>query len=106
MKGNWKALFIFIGGMFFLLFFTTFFLSISGYYDGVTNRRVISDDALKQFESDVLNGEKIVASNYITKQETYDNFLSRMCIRIGDLISSIFKKIMSTFMREINQAID
>ena len=106
MKDNWKSIFIFIGSLFILLFLTTFFLSISGYYDGITNRRVISDEALKQFESDVLNGEKIVASNYISEQETYDNLLSRICIRIGDLISNIFKKIMSTFMKEINQAID
>ena len=106
MKDNWKAIFLFIGGCFILLFLTTFFLSISGYYDGVKTQRTISDEALQQFEKDVLNGEKIVASNYITEQETYDNFLSRMAIRIGDIISNIFRKIMSTFMKEINRAID
>lgn len=106
MKDNWKPIFLFIGGCFLLLFLTTFFLSISGYYEGVKNRRVISDEALQQFEKDVLNGEKIVASNYITEQENYDNLLSRMAIRIGDLISNIFRKIMSTLAREINQAID
>lgn len=106
MKDNIKSILLFLGGILLLLFLTTFFLSISGYYDGVKNKRTISDEALQQFEKDVLNGEKIVASNYITEQETYDNLLSRMFIRIGDLISNIFRKIMSTFMKEINQAID
>lgn len=106
MKDKIKPIFLFVAGCFLLLFFTTYLLSISGYYEGIKNSRVIPAESLERFEKDVLNEEKIVASNYITKQETYDNFLSRMCIRIGDFIASLFRKIMGTFMREINRAID
>ncbi|MBQ8132648.1 MAG: hypothetical protein IJ193_09165, partial [Bacilli bacterium] len=90
MKDNLKPLFLFVGGCLGLLFFTIYFMSIGGYYNQLSSSKVIPEEAMQQFEKDLANGESIVASNYLPKVETYDNFLSRFFIRIGDFISFLF----------------
>lgn len=107
MKLKAKKALVPIMSLFLLMFFSVYAMSLTGYYESIDNKtNTLTSEAIKKFEKDVLNGEKIVASNYIREQKEYDNLLSRLGIKIGNFIEKIFKKIMHFILKEIEGAID
>lgn len=101
-----KNIFLSITGILVLLFITVYMMSFSGYYDSaLEKKRTLTEEAVERFEKDVLNGEVIVASNYMEETPTYDNLLSRLGIQFGNILEKIFHKIMSAILKEIEGAI-
>ncbi len=101
-----KNVFVSIIGLLVLLFVTVYMMSFSGYYDStIEKKKTLTEEAVERFEKDVLNGEVIVASNYMEEVPTYDNLLSRLGIKFGNILEKIFHKIMSAVLKEIEGAI-
>ena len=90
----------------FLMYISVYTMSLTGYYSTIENKNnTLTNEAIERFEKDILNGEKIVASNYLEEKKTYDNLLSRTGILIGNIIENIFNKIMKLILNEIEGAI-
>ncbi len=90
-----------------LSFAAVYIISLTGYYKTVENQNsTLTTEAINRFEKDVLNGEKIVASNYLEEKKDYNNLISRAFIKLGNIIDNIFNKIMHYIMREIESAIN
>ena len=93
-------------GVFALTFIVVYIMSLTGYYESVEeNKKTLTSEAINRFEHDVLNGEVIIASNYVEERESYDNLLSRIGIKFGNVLEFIFKKIMNGILKEIEGAI-
>lgn len=107
MKSKIKKSFIPVFSILIIMFIAVYIMSLTGYYESIENKsNSLTKEAITKFEKDVLNGEVIVASNYLKERKTYDNLLSRIGIKIGNLIESVFNKIMRFILKEIEGAID
>ena len=65
----------------YLLLFSFLFVYIigsSGLYEyRLNNKKTLTEDAIKKFETDVKNGVKIDLNDYIVVEKNYDNELTR-----------------------------
>ena len=102
-----KNILLGILGVLLLMFVAIYIVSLSGYYDtALEDKKTLTSEAMDRFEKDVLNGKVIVASNYVEDLPTYDNLLSRMGIKIGNMIEVIFKKVINSILKEIEVDIE
>lgn len=107
MRTKLKYIFIFTGSILVLAFFVVYTMSLTGYYKEIeASSNTLTSKAIDRFEKDILNGEKIVASNYLEEKPRYDNLLSRTSIKLGNVIETLFKKGMRSVMKEISGAME
>ena len=89
-KGNWFLRLIAIS---FIVFLGLYIASISGYYEStVGNKVALTDKAIKEFESDVLNGKTVDINTYITKD---DKDYSNTFTDLGDKFSESMGKLLT-----------
>lgn len=83
-------------------FFCLYFTTTSSYYEyNQKQKSILTEEAIKQFEKDVANGKKIIASNYITEEKDYNNKTSIFFMKCSNLISEIFDKTMKYIFKKI-----
>ncbi len=89
-KGNW---FLRITFVLFIIFLGLYIASISGYYQAkVGNKVALTEDAIKQFEEDVLNGEAVDIKNYLQEDNLdYSNFFTDL----GDKFTESVQEILT-----------
>ena len=105
-KSTIKKILIPISFLLILMYITTYIVSLTSYYETIeSNNTSLTNEAIKRFENDVLNGEKIVASNYLEEKKNNDNLFSRTSIKLGNIIENIFNIIMKSILKEVEQAI-
>lgn len=89
-RGNWFLRLIAIS---FIVFIALYISSISGYYESTVGKKVaLTDEAIKEFEKDVLNGEKVDINTYITKD---DKDYSNTFTDLGDKFSESVGKLLT-----------
>ena len=71
-KTNWFKRFLTIS---FIIFMGLYISSISGFYEAkLSNKVALTDEAIKEFENDVIEGKTIDVNTYITnKNVDYSN---------------------------------
>lgn len=89
-KNNW---FMRILTILFIIFIALFIAGESGYYEAKVNRSVaLTNEAIKQFEEDVLNGKEVDINSYIETDEfDYSNTLTKT----GDKLSETMGKFLT-----------
>lgn len=89
----------------YLLLFSFFFVYIIGsnglYEYKLNNKKVLTEDAIKKFETDVKNGVKIDLNDYIVVEKNYDNKLTRTNRKISNYIADVSKKVFKYLFRYI-----
>ena len=89
----------------YLLLFSFLFVYIigsSGLYEyRLNNKKTLTEDAIKKFETDVKNGVKIDLNDYIVVEKNYDNELTRTNRKISNYIGSMLKKAFKYLFRYI-----
>ena len=90
--------FIFLGTIFFFL--TLYYGKYTAnYYE---NKKVLTDEAILQFEKDLKEGKEIIPENYITKEKNYNNKISSLGIKLSKWIESTFHKALKWIMKTLN----
>lgn len=77
-----------------VILFIVVFLNRNNYYE---NQKVLSEEAIKQFETDIKNGKDINPNNYITKEKNYNNKASK----IGKEISSVIEYLVNKSLKKV-----
>ncbi len=89
-----------------ILYSTLYVTQALGYYEYSNSKtNALTSDAIKKFESDVKSGKNIKASDYIKKENDYNNKLSKSGLAISNFIENIFDKVMGFIFNEINKTI-
>lgn len=89
-KSNW---FMRLLVVLFIIFIGLFIAEESGYYEAKVSRNVaLTNEAIKKFEEDVLNGVAVDINSYI---ENDDNDYSNSLTKAGDKISGTMENLMS-----------
>ena len=90
-----------------ILYSTLYVTQALGYYEYSNSKtNALTSDAIKKFESDVKSGKSIKTSDYIKKDNDYNNKLSKSGLAISGFIEDIFDKVMGFIFNEINKAVD
>ncbi len=78
------------------LFIGLYSASNAGYIDyQARNQTVLTENQIKQFEEDVKNNRPIDIENYvINKEETYNNNLSKLSLKISNAIGKTFQNTL------------
>ena len=85
-------------------FIALYIMTSGGYYEyKINNKNILTEEAIKQFEKDVKEGKKIVASNYIKEQKSYSNKANILANELSDTISNIYDKIMRFLFKQIEK---
>ena len=88
-----KNHFLRIVSVLFFLFLITYIMSISGYYEAKVARKVaLTDEAMREFEKDILNGENVDLKDYI---ENDDKDYSNKFTNVGEKVSNSLEYIIS-----------
>lgn len=106
MKKIIKKALVPIGTVLVLAYIVVFIISETGYYQTIESKnKTLTEEAMENFEKDVIDGKDIVASNYLEKRPDYNNLITRVTLSIGNIIESIFNKIMKLILNEVENAI-
>ena len=104
MKTNvFKTIFLTI----FLLFLCLYITQALGYYE-YSNRKtnIMTEEAVKQFEKDLKDGRSVKASDYIKKENDYNNNLSRLGITISNIVGDIFDSTINFIFNNVSKVVD
>lgn len=85
-----------------ILFFSLYFSKYSNFYY-YENKRVLTDEAMERFESDLKEGKTIKLENYIPKEKDYNNKASRLGLKTSNIIDKCFTKSLKLFARYLSK---
>ena len=92
-KKNWFIIFILI---LFFIYIGLYVMDSMGYYNIAAKNKIITDEKLKEFESDVKNGKEIDIKNYVRDTTNYKNAYSNLgynlSVGIDNVLNKGFKK--------------
>lgn len=103
MKQVVKSLFLIL-----LISFTVLYVSQAlGYYEYSSYRsNSLTEEAKERFEEDIKSGKNIKASDYIKKENDYNNNLSKTGLFISATIDDVFSNVMAFVFNEINKTVN
>lgn len=90
-----------------ILFTTLYITQALGYYEYSnykTNR--LTEEAVEQFEQDIKEGKKVNASDYIKKDNDYNNNISKLGLKASDIVEEVFDNIMGVVFDGINKTVN
>ena len=95
-KNNWFKKLLTVS---FLIFMGLYISSISGFYESkLSNKVSLTDEAIKEFEKDVLNGKKIDIVTYIdNKNIDYSNKFTNAGEKFSEAVTKIVTDGFSGF---------
>lgn len=105
MKSNNIFRFIFL--VLFLFFLVLYITQAFGYYE-YNNRKtnVMTEESIKKFEKDIQDGKNIKASDYLKKENDYNNKLSKFGLSLSNTVGNIFDGIMGFVFYEVDKTVN
>ena len=93
MKKKRGNLFFRILTILFIIYVALFIVQQTGYYDKtVRDQTLMTEEKIKQFESDVAQNKAVDVINYLPEKEDYSNFLTRSANVITNKLGDILDK--------------
>lgn len=102
-----KNIFRFIFFMLFIFFFALYVTQAFGYYE-YNNRKtnIMTEESVKKFENDVKEGKNITASDYIKKDNDYNNKLSKFGLKLSNIVGDVFDGVMGFLFYEVDRTVN
>ena len=96
-----KKIFSLILVVLIILFLSLYFSKNNNEY--YTNQKVLTDEAIERFESDLKAGKEINLNNYIPKEKDYNNKVSKLGLKTSSFIEKTFTKSLKIFAKYISK---
>lgn len=85
-------------------FLSLYATTAGGYYEHqLSNKTILTEEAIKQFEKDVKDGKEIIASNYIQEEKNYSNKANIFANKLSNFLSTAYDKIMRFIFKQIEK---
>lgn len=96
-KKKKNNIFLKILSVLFLIYFSLYMMDNLGYYNINTKNKVLTEEAIKEFESDIKDGKSIDIKNYTGDNTNYKNFYSNLgynlSVGVDNILNKGFKKL-------------
>lgn len=91
-----------------IVFSTSYIISESGYYEYTMKQRtVITNEKIKEFESDIKNNENIDLKEYLSKDEIdYSNKFTNLVYNISDSSNKLTRKAIKYIFKKLGSLIE
>ena len=76
----------------FLIYISLYMMDNLGYYNINTKNKVLTEEAIKEFENDIKNGKSIDIKNYVGDTTNYKNFYSNLGYNLSVGVDNILNK--------------
>lgn len=76
----------------FLIYISLYMMDNLGYYNINTKNKVLTEEAIKEFENDIKNGKSIDIKNYVGDNTNYKNFYSNLGYNLSVGVDNILNK--------------
>ena len=87
-----------------VFFFSLYFTTLGGYYEyNLSQKNVLTQEAIERFENDVKEGKEIIASNYIEEEKNYSNKASKLALKVSNLVSNSFDKTIKFIFKQLEK---
>lgn len=102
-KNIWKATFTSLLIFFLFLYIT----SNSGFYEYKLNqKKVLTEEKIKEFEQDINSGKEININNYVNDtKKKYDNIFTDTSRAISNYINKGFEKVIKYLFKYIDSSL-
>lgn len=102
-----KNIFRFVFLVLFLFFLVLYITQAFGYYE-YNNRKtnIMTEESIKKFEQDIKDGKNVKASDYIKKENDYNNKLSRLGLKLSNIVGDIFDGVVGFVFYEVNRTVN
>lgn len=105
MKSNNIFRFIFL--TLFLFFLVLYITQALGYYEYKNKKtNILTEKAVKKFEEDIKKGKNVKASDYIKKENDYNNNISRFGITLSNVVGDVFDNVMNFIFNEVEKTVN
>ena len=95
-KSNW---FLKILLFLFIIYFSLYMMDSLGYYNIASKNVILTEEKIKEFENDVMNGKEIDIKEYTKDNTNYKNVYSNF----GYMISMGIDKVLNSGLKEIGE---
>lgn len=76
----------------FIIYISLYIMDNLGYYNINTKNKVLTEEAIKEFENDVKNGKSIDIKNYVGDNTNYKNFYSNLGYNLSVGVDNVLNK--------------
>lgn len=92
----------------FLSFLITYVIGMSGYYEyELSNKRIMTEEQMKQFEEDVKNNENIDLGDYVVSTHTdYTNKFTKGVTNASLTINKYLKKSIESVFKIMSKMVE
>lgn len=88
------------------IYIVIYSLVISGYYSYKEyNKMLLTKEAMERFEKDLEKGKDITIEEYITKKKTYNNKISDLGIKTGEVTEKIVVDGLGSIFKVISKLV-
>lgn len=102
-----QKVFKYIFSSLFMCFLILYFSSLTGYYEYQNHRKAnLTENEIKKFENDIKSGKKVDAKDYLSKEITYDNKISKLASSLSNKISEITTTGLTEGFKYLSKFID
>jgi len=76
----------------FIIYISLYLMHNLGYYNINTKNKVLTEEAIKEFESDIKEGKSIDIKNYVGDTTNYKNFYSNLGYNLSVGVDNVLNK--------------
>ena len=107
-KMSKKTLFKLLSITAFLAFLITYVIGMSGYYEyELSNKRVLTEEKMKEFEEDVKNNKDIDLNDYVVNtHQDYTNKFTKTVTSASLTLNKYLKKSIESVFKIINSLVE
>lgn len=88
------------------IYMALYYMAETGYYDYKEyNKMIVTEEAMKKFESDVSEGKDVSIENYITPQKNYENKVSNLGLKASESIEKFMTKGIGGFFKVLGSLV-
>lgn len=91
-KKKKNNIFLKVLSILFLVYVSLYMMENLGYYNINTKNKVLTEEAIKEFENDVKSGKSIDIKNYVGDNTNYKNFYSNLGYNLSIGVDNILNK--------------
>lgn len=91
-----------------IIFISSYLIASSGYYEYTMQQRtIITNEKIKEFETDIKNNENIDIKEYLSKEEVdYTNKFTTLVYNISESSNELTRKLIKALFKKLSVLVE
>lgn len=90
-----------------LVYLLLFFSYKNGYYKDINHeKKILTDEKIKEYEEDLINGVDVTQKEYVVVEPNYENNYTKGFLKLSKTIEQGLDKVIKYFFMKISKMVD